>query len=329
MKTVLLTFSLLFSLLAPSAFAQPTLTQAVHQPQMGDSFLNDSWATIANPGPAGPNANWNFTLAPPTFQVSDTITYVPLPAVQWLPFTQATICARHRIRYDSVFIDERYDYFLPGPGSWKYEGFYHSLVADNGPSVFYNPIHNLSFPMTYGDLVVDSTYGNYYSIGVFPFNGFAYLEADGYGTLTINGNTFPNVLRVHEWDSLNWQTRPFRERYRFFQENNRFPILTLEGNANYWDPYTNQGVLLGQEEADLSKLSIYPNPSQGLVRVQTNGHSGSLSIYDAAGKLIRQSNIDTHVSLQVDLSQEPPGLYLLRWKPAGMLPQTHKLKLFR
>ena len=63
------------------------------------------------------------------------------------------------------------------------------------------------------------------------------------------------------------------------------------------------------------KVVIYPNPTQGMIRVEFQGHDimndARLLLYDIQGKLLRQVN-KVEPSNTLDLSQYPAGMYILQ-----------------
>ncbi|MBK6951319.1 MAG: DUF4465 domain-containing protein [Crocinitomicaceae bacterium] len=68
-------------------------------------------------------------------------------------------------------------------------------------------------------------------------------------------------------------------------------------------------VSLGVEENEISELEVYPNPTTGLVKIQTQFNE-QISIYDAAGKLIFSEIVSTS-SFEIDLSDFENGLYFI------------------
>lgn len=63
------------------------------------------------------------------------------------------------------------------------------------------------------------------------------------------------------------------------------------------------------------KVVIYPNPTQGLIRIEFRGYgemkTARLLLYDVQGKLLRQAN-SVEPSSTLDLSSYPAGVYILQ-----------------
>ena len=59
------------------------------------------------------------------------------------------------------------------------------------------------------------------------------------------------------------------------------------------------------EVKDVSMLAIYPNPTTGVFTVQ--GATGTIEVHDLFGRLVLHTN-----ELQIDMSQQPNGVYIVR-----------------
>ena len=73
------------------------------------------------------------------------------------------------------------------------------------------------------------------------------------------------------------------------------------------------GVFTDINEIIKSPLKIYPNPSQsGLIRIEGLDDFTSLEIYDVSGQLVQTFNKNIKDTLQLDLSTQARGLYLMK-----------------
>jgi len=59
------------------------------------------------------------------------------------------------------------------------------------------------------------------------------------------------------------------------------------------------------------ELSVYPNPNNGVFKVEGFGESAQLIVYDGMGKLVLQKEIQSNTT-EIDLSLKEPGVYLLK-----------------
>jgi len=93
--------------------------------------------------------------------------------------------------------------------------------------------------------------------------------------------------------------------------------LTVNGTCGIDDTTFNVVVTaVGIHETQMEKLSIYPNPSQGLIHVNVAkiSHDFVIDIYSTDGKLIKSVNhSNSGIELAtIDLSNESAGTYLVR-----------------
>lgn len=71
------------------------------------------------------------------------------------------------------------------------------------------------------------------------------------------------------------------------------------------------GVLNSMEESNAETLSIYPNPSKGMITVRSEREITQINVLDAAGRLIITENT-VGIQTQLDLSDLPNGVYQLQ-----------------
>jgi hypothetical protein len=70
------------------------------------------------------------------------------------------------------------------------------------------------------------------------------------------------------------------------------------------------GSNVGMEEDLLDNVSIYPNPSNGIINIEfTNNQNSGLIIRDAFGKVVLKKNISSTSS--IDLTSFSKGLYMI------------------
>lgn len=70
------------------------------------------------------------------------------------------------------------------------------------------------------------------------------------------------------------------------------------------------------EEIQSHQITIYPNPTKGLLNVKIAGLdkiNGQISIYNMGGKLINQSDLSSS-NQTFDLSDQPNGIYIMQIK---------------
>lgn len=72
---------------------------------------------------------------------------------------------------------------------------------------------------------------------------------------------------------------------------------------------------VGLAENDLSKIQLYPNPTNGIFTINGIENETLIQITDAAGKSIK--TLKTNQSTAIDLSQQAKGVYLVNTKTAS------------
>ena len=76
-----------------------------------------------------------------------------------------------------------------------------------------------------------------------------------------------------------------------------------------------RGALNNEEEPSVTKVTIYPNPTKGVLKVDISGvekfENAQISLYDLTGKLLQQwAGISQ--SNEIDLSERTPGMYIMQ-----------------
>lgn len=77
-------------------------------------------------------------------------------------------------------------------------------------------------------------------------------------------------------------------------------------------------------EHKTSQVIIYPNPASSLLNVETKTQGGLISIFDILGTELINQRIEN--KKQIDISQLPAGIYLLRLESEGKTASTRFIK---
>jgi len=87
----------------------------------------------------------------------------------------------------------------------------------------------------------------------------------------------------------------------------------------------NPGTILGIEALQQA-LTVYPNPSNGIIQIELPNNQGNLSLYDVQGRLVRYLT-KAPKSLQLgDETFDHAGIYLLRWESNGQIIQQKLIR---
>lgn len=74
-----------------------------------------------------------------------------------------------------------------------------------------------------------------------------------------------------------------------------------------------------------NELMVYPNPVSNHMRLQTNLAITSVSLYDISGKLVYSSSFEAEKTIEVNTSELPAGLYLVKVEEVGEQTSTFKI----
>ncbi|MFP5040037.1 T9SS type A sorting domain-containing protein [Parasediminibacterium sp. JCM 36343] len=183
---------LLFFIITGLLYAngQPILTAAGVNPVTGDKYTQQ-WvlsSSIAKDAlTSGENQTWDFSNMIDSVAFNTFLYIAPssdTPGIDSFP--DATIAS-----YDSAA--RQYNYFNNNDTVYNVLGYYNDSTAT---STRYTPaIAHLSYPMSYQKVFVSSTYyiDPTYNVPVVIIDT---LTADAYGTMTLPGATYTDVLRV-------------------------------------------------------------------------------------------------------------------------------------
>lgn len=131
------------------------------------------------------------------------------------------------------------------------------------------------------------------------------------GTIWLSGLNF-EPQSVNGFQIQNWQYN--------------IPTQTLEiqlGAGGYFTIH--EGVVIAIDDPrDQNELLIGPNPTQGPVSVRFEEEAGELLVLDVSGRIVRYIKVDS-LEMELDLSEQPTGLYILEWRREGIPAVSRKL----
>jgi hypothetical protein len=150
-------------------------------------------------------------------------------------------------------------------------------------------------------------------------------ECDGWGTLTIYGQSF-DVLRVKStltgFDSVavNFNGLPFGFQlpkdittYQWISTSFKVPVLEVIstaggfGGAQLTVRTADLGV--GISEVESNSLNVFPNPAHETLVIQEGKSNDSYFILNASGQVVKQGNV---LNGRIEIEDLPSGLYIIR-----------------
>lgn len=287
MKRLIFNFFLLTSI---SISSQPVLNSTDFAETFAANAFRANTVGFSNGSP-GENQVWDFStivLQPTNFSYS----IVPMstsPDVNLFP--SANYCYRFIDAGDII-----YNYYHLGEESMESLGynFGGAIGIYSDTNIF------LQFPYTYNLLISDT----YQSANSSIINSFTRLY-DAYGTLITPFGTFENVIRQKE-------TNQFGSTY-YWISTNPFQII-LEGNFNENTVLFYQPTGLSNPATTTSNFSIYPNPTNSDVFIQSNQNTNEdkfVTICNVLGQTILPTTLFENDLMNISFKDLSSGLYFI------------------
>jgi Secretion system C-terminal sorting domain len=89
-------------------------------------------------------------------------------------------------------------------------------------------------------------------------------------------------------------------------------FFSIDANNEYWvDDVLYLDEILGTDDFSAENFSVYPNPVQDVLNINTTSVVDTIIVYDVLGKLVLQSQPDA-VSPSIDMSTLASGAYLVQ-----------------
>jgi len=187
----------------------------------------------------------------------------------------------------------------------------------------------LKFPLTYNQVYNETFAGTITNRGAeqtFDIKGTIKTTADGYGTLKLPFGTIDDVLRVKIVEDYTYSINfygmdiitTFSDTiYLWYNANTRdfianYSVLYTDigwGMEKYQSPllYMSQDdIIMGMKPTYDHSLSIYPNPTQGIINIAGTNETPNVKIHNVNGTLLQQEK-----SSIIDISEFSNGLYLI------------------
>ena len=293
---------LLFLGFGSSVWSQPVLTSADITNYSSNAYKADP--TGLNPGNVGENQTWDFGNVAYNPIINYTIRPVPLESV---PFVENYPLVNFVQKADIIQGSEVYEYYVLHKLSEVGIETFANTTASEITEDYTADTEFFSLPMTY-----NSTASDTYQSSTHTYYNITERIYDGYGTLITPFGIFNNVIRYKTSSHKSTSTQ-ISVRYIWILPNPYQPLMS----ANFDSTDLNFGIyfydavpLNNNEFNKKSMLSIYPNPTNSLLNIDSSSNLNfeKVVITDVLGKIILKKNQNTN---QIDVSDFASGIYIL------------------
>jgi len=295
--------------------AQITLTAETSVPRVGDIFRYhvmeaEDWDITFG----GENQQWDMSAAGEG--ITSKVKYISVENSSE-PSTQANLVSISEEAGNSLEI-----YYTASATGLAYNKTIINSMMETAINSYTDAMEVLRFPLTYGQEYDETFAGTitYKNSGItLGIEGNTKIIADGYGKLELPFGTVNNVLRVKLVCNVYMDVEGLVEvdtAYLWYNANTRniiaqYSLIYVEmgwGMEKYSSvlQYLSQDNIigLGMKPTYDNSLSIYPNPTQGIINIE--GTTPDVKLYNVNGVLLRQEKSST-----IDISEFSNGLYLM------------------
>jgi len=333
MRVLLLFFSIG---LAISFKAQITITE-MNMPETDSAYVfANAINNAVDPELAGQNVLWDYSdLIPINFTEDIYNDIQSSEAIFQFVFNNGTLFPDYisdyfisapGIDFDMISIEDISNFYKVSPQSYEQTGF--GAVLNGFPTpIFYDPIDVIyELPMNYGDMSANPAYfeADIPTLGFWSRNIFRTNEVIGWGTLVLPDDSY-EVLKVKTTinntdsiyvDALNFGTsldQPQTVEYKWLSAEENAELLTITeilGQVVSVRFRSDSTLLTSSHQIEPTAFKLFPNPSNGLVQIQSEESIQSVECLDAMGRLV-----DFHFDFNnqtIDLSQLPKGIYYIK-----------------
>lgn len=309
-------------------------TQINHAPANGETFeMYQCDSTGLTAGSSGTNSTWNYGTLNKHNNLLQSYTVSTVNSVQY-PLANVAAAASA----------SNMSYYRSKPDTLYYYGGNIAVGAIAANLTYSSAAIYAKYPMSYGAQINSTTGGSIVASQPFPangaFSGFANVNVDGSGTLTLPGNkVFNSTTRVVTSQTINFNLlvpgSVIQRSYDFYALGIKAPLLSivastlntqLGGTSTQTLVFLNKGSLItGNFDVMKTSFDVFPNPAQNIITIKSM-QDAQLRISDLNGRCISNIEINTG-STTLDVSNSKPGIYMLHIIFADGSQSTKKIIL--
>ena len=322
MKTCFLLLSFFLFLLIESQ--SQVLNGAVADSLYGKTYrINQTDTNVIKPIISGEGAFWDFSNAESSGM--DSVNIIdPNNTPYNSSFTESNLCFK---------TGDKYYYYTIDSHKYTFDGEYNGTILYQGDGMDSELL--MKFPFTMENKYKD-TFTSSYNLGGFVDyfrKGLSIVEVDATGTLVLPDSTIEKVVRVHIqetfYDSivgLDLNTEYKADTYNWYQEGDFLPLVSyskftnlLLGTTTYTVYYQRNPIVnsINKVPEEAHKLSIYPNPTNGIVNIKINSNltkqAVQIQLVSIDGRVLssRKVSYSENGYYRLDYSSMAKGIYYI------------------
>ena len=291
---------------------------------------------VFDEGPSGIDVTWDFQdYNLPSGQVVSLTWMDPANTPYYDEFPDAT----HAMQDNSF--NAHFNYYIATENGLEYMGTKSEVIMDDPVTTHYTPYRPYIPYMNYFD-EVEEAYSSYSESNNYmkEVKGYSYIFFDGYGSLLMPSDTFPDVIRLErielfvdstEIGNILIKEEEFTINYIWMEAGSAKPIAYMH-DVIYSDSTFNNGVLIDHNRSfgsafvysielatstyeghQSEDFMIYPNLAKDLINIGwKNFQPGSdFDVINMLGQSVHHACIEGDKT-QVDISHLPAGRYFVK-----------------
>ena len=186
--------------------------------------------------------------------------------------------------------------------------------ANFGNSLFSSDVYALTLndiSLGYVDIPVlfQTNDGTWSHLDVMPGNYYAAVELNSFGNTFDVAIVDDKTVTQPFWESAIWTPSDLT----FYSNGNAFAIQLMLG--------ANTSV----KETVLEDVSVYPNPSNGIINIKSSSDFLDVNVFDISGKIVHNTTLNGNYS--IDLSELDNGSYIIELRNStGVYKETITIK---
>lgn len=242
----------------------------------------------------------------------DTLTLLSLPSAI-ISVNQSVGCTPHSAQFSGQNPSNVTSWL------WTFQGGIPATSTDRNPQVLYTTsgVYRVTLRVSNAAGINTTTLDSFIRVQPTPIAKFIVTSIDS--TLATFENQSSNAT-TYRWDfgdgTGSGEYNPPPHRYY----RNRNYTVTLQALNNVCGAITTQAVpifVVGTEDTEGSRLSIFPNPTDGNVTIHIKiplGVGTTVAVSNVDGRILKKVNLSSETVQNLDFNDLPKGVYFLQFR---------------